>query len=208
MPRKLLIASIAALIASASAQSPATTPASEDAIPATATVAPKLDSPFFHTSKFSYHWWITEDESGHLEDTIDGSIDADDLLRVEQTANCISTHQGKHVMSFCEAVATADGAVLEFSGGMPAYASTLSITIRPKMNYMCSFAATYPAPTNPLKWKITKKELKLKRAELASGSRLFGWLSISFDEIDSVANVTKSYKIEGHFKPVLQHKKP
>ena len=208
MPRTLLIISIIALISGASAKPPAAVSACEDAIVSTATVAPKLDVRFFHTTETSFHWSIIEDESGDLEDTSDGSIDADDLVRIEHTANCVSSHQGEHVMSYCEAVATADGAVLEFSGGMPAYASTLSITIGPKMNYKCSFAATYPAQTNLLKWKITKKEFKLKRAELASGSRLFGWLSISFDEIDSVANVTKSYKIEGHFKPVLQHKKP
>ena len=173
---------------------------------ATATVAPKLDTPFYHKTETSYRWWIIEDESGHLEDTTDGSIDADDLLRIEHTANCVSSHQGDHIMTFCEAVATANGALLEFSGGSPAYTSSLSITIDPKLNYKCFFTATYPAPTNPLKWKITKKELRLKRSQLTGGSRLFGWLSISFAEIDSVSNLSKSYKIEGYFKPVFQHK--
>ena len=183
-------------------------PASEDAIVSTATVVPKLDTRFFHTTETSFHWWILEDETGHLQNTMGDSIDADDLVRIEHTANCVSSHQGKHVMNLCEAVATADGAVLEFAGGMPAYASNLSITIGPKMSYKCSFAAVYPRLTNALKWKITKKELKLKRADLANGSRVYGWLSVSFDETDSEANVTKSYKIEGYFKPVLQHKKP
>jgi hypothetical protein len=80
--------------------------------------------------------------------------------------------------------------------------------IDPKLHYKCSFEAAYPASTNPLQWKITRKELKLKRAEFTGGAKVFGWLSVSFDEIDSVTKVTKSYKIEGYFKPVLQHRKP
>lgn len=196
----------AALIASASAQGPEMPPRCEDAIVARAATDPKLDSPLFHTRKSSYHWWIVGDESGRLEDTMDGTIDADDLLQVEQTANCISSHQGKHLMENCEAVATTDGVSLTFVGGMPAYASGLTITIDSKLSYQCSFEARYPGGTNSIKWKITRKELKLKRSELLPGSRVYGWLSISFDETDS-ANVTKSYKIEGYFKPVLQHKK-
>jgi hypothetical protein len=45
-------------------------------------------------------------------------------------------------------------------------------------------------------------------SEFTSGSRIFGWLSVAFDEIDSTANVTRHYKIEGYFKPVLQNRKP
>jgi hypothetical protein len=191
-----------------SAQSPVVAPTDEDPIVSKATVLSKLDTPFFHTTKTSYHWWIVEHESGKLEDTTDGSIEAEDLVRIEHTANCVSSHQGEHVMRFCEAVATADGVLLEFSGGMPAYASTLKITIGPTLHYKCSFEATYPAPINPLQWKVTGKELKLKRAEFAGGARVFGWLSVSFEEIDSVTKITKGYKIEGYFKPVLQHRKP
>lgn len=171
-------------------------------------VAPKLDSAFYHQSQSSYHWWIVENEEGHLEDTADGVIDADDLLKLEHTANLVSTHQGEHSMEFCEATATTDGAVLTFAGGMPAYASSLTVELDAKRNFKCSFSATYPGPTNPLRWRITKKELKLKSSGLTGGTRLRGWISVSFDEIDTVTGASKNYKIEGYFKPVLQHKQP
>lgn len=180
----------------------------EDPISARATVDPQLDVPFFKTRETAWQWWIVEDESGHLEDTIDGVIDADDLLRVESAADCVSTHQGEHRMRDCVAMATSDGVVLEFSGGMPAYASKLVVTIDRKLGYRCAFSGSYPAPTNPLKWKITGKELHLKSAELRAGSRILGWISVAFEEIDETARVTKTYKISGHFKPVLQHRSP
>lgn len=180
----------------------------EDSLVAKIEVTPKLDSAFYRQSQSSYHWWIVENEEGNLEDTADGVIDADDLLKLEHTANLVSTHQGEHLMEFCEATATTDGAVLIFAGGMPAYASSLTVDLGAKRNFKCSFSATYPGPTNPLRWRITKKELKLKSSDLTGGTRLHGWLSVSFDEIDTVTGASKSYKIEGYFKPVLQHKKP
>ncbi|WP_038171401.1 hypothetical protein [Verrucomicrobium sp. BvORR106] len=180
----------------------------EDSLVAKVAMAPKLDSAFYHQSQSSYHWWIVENEEGNLEDTADGEIDADDLLKLEHTANVVSTHQGEHLMGFCEVTATTDGAVLIFAGGMPAYASSLTVELDAKRNFKCSFAATYPGPTNPLRWKITKKELKLKSPTLTGGTRLYGWISVTFDEIDTVTGASKSHKIEGYFKPVVQHKKP
>lgn len=209
MKRILIIALLTSLSLSISAQSSKSSAAGEDAEAGVAIIAPKLDVPFFHASESSLRWWIVEDHSGHLEDTMDGTIDANDLLRVEHTANCISTHQGEHRMDFCKAQTTADGGVtLKFSGGMPAYASALKVTIDRKLGYQCSFSARYPGPTHSLKWKITRKELHLKSPELKSGARILGWLSITFDEIDEATKVTRSYKIDGHFKPVLQHATP
>lgn len=190
------------------AKSPDLLSACEDSLVANVTVIPQLDARFFHQSRSSYQPWIVEHEDGHLEDTADGVIDAEDLLKLEHTANVVSTHQGEHQVEFCEATVTTDGAVLTFAGGMPAYASSLTVELDAKRNFKCSFAATYPGPTNSLRWKITKKELQLQSSELTGGTRLHGWLSVSFDEIDTVTGVSKSYKMEGYFKPVLQHKKP
>ena len=210
-PLLSLIVCFLGLIPASFAQEPAPSSgysACKDPIPASAAVLPRLNSPFFRSSKSSYPWWIVVHESGRLEDTLDDVIDAEDRRRIEHTANCVSTHQGEHAMDFCDAVLEKDGAVLEFSSGMPAYASWLRVTIDSKLNYTCSFQAVYPAPTNRLTWEIKKKELRLKSRELRPGSRIFGWLSVTFDEIDSAANFTKSYKIEGYFKPVLQRRKP
>jgi len=176
----------------------------EDHVHGFATIVPKLDCSLFKTTKTSYQWEIIEHDDGHLENTFGGRITAEDLLRIEHTADCTSTHQGKHKMEFCDAVATADGVKLDLSGGMPAYASGLSVTINRKLEFKCSFSAVYPGPTGPLHWKVTKKAMKLKSANLESRSRLLGWLSVEFEETDETAKQTHGYKIEGYFKPVIQ----
>ena len=179
--------------------------ACDDGISASATIAAKLDSPFFRESKTSLNWWIVESESGKIEDTTDGEIGPDDLVRIEHTACCTSTHQGDHLMEFCDAVQEGAGIRLSLSGGMPAYASSLSVTIEPSLAFRCDFSATYPAPTAPLRWKITKKELRLRSRDFTPGHRLHGWISVTFEEKDGAAQ-PKTYKIEGHIKPIIQHK--
>jgi hypothetical protein len=197
-----------ALMQGSLAQEPAPKSACKDPIAASADVQPRLNSPGVRSSKWSYPWWIIVHDSGRLEDTLDGVIDADDRRRIEHTANCLSTHQGEHAMEFCDAVAAEDGVVLTLSGGLPAYAGALGVSIDAKLNYTCSFEAVYPAPTNRLTWEIKKKELRLKSREFRPGSRIFGWLSVTFEEIDAATDFRKSYKIEGYFKPVLQRRKP
>jgi len=176
----------------------------EDNLVGVAAVVPKLDSRLFKTTKTSYHWQIVEDDDGNLENTFGGQITAEDLLRIEHTADCTSSHQGKHLMEFCDAVATADGVNLTISGGMPAYASDIAVSINAKLEFKCLFSAVYPGPTGPLHWKVTKKALKLKSANLKSGTRLRGWISVEFEEKDDTSKETHTYNIEGYFKPVIQ----
>lgn len=180
----------------------------EDSLTAAATIAPKLDSKLFHETQTALNWWIVESESGSFEDTLDGEISADDLVRIEETAACTSTHQGEHQMEFCDAVRDGESVQLSLSGGLPAYASELSIRIDPSLAFHCSFSATYPAPTDGLRWRITKKELRLKSREMTPGHRLFGWVSVIFEESDASGEQPKTYKIEGYIKPVIQHKTP
>jgi len=176
----------------------------DDAIPGVAAIVPKLDCKFFNTTETSYQSWIVEHDDGTLENTMGGTISSDELLRVEHTAQCTSSHQGKHAMEYCDAVATGDGVKLMICGGMPAYASDLTVTIHAKRDFTCAFSAVYPAPTNPLRWKVTRKALKLKSTGMEPGSRLHGWISVEFEEIDDKAKESHSYKIEGYFKPVIQ----
>lgn len=46
--------------------------------------------------------------------------------------------------------------------------------------------------------------MKLKTAVGEPGSRLCGWISVEFDEIDDTSEAVRSYKIEGYFKPVIR----
>lgn len=181
--------------------------ACDDSVAAKATIVSKLDSPLFHEMKTSLNWWIVESESGAVEDTTNGEIGPADLVRNEHTASCTSTHQGEHLMEFCDAVRDGESIRLSLSGGMPAYASSLSVSIEKSLAFRCDFSATCPALTPPLRWKITKKELRLRSRDMAPGHRVFGWISVTFEETEAVKGAQpKTYKIEGFIKPVIQHK--
>jgi hypothetical protein len=168
-----------------------------------------LDSDFFRSKQSSYPWHIIEHEDGHLEDTIAGGpANRQSVSKIEHTANCISTHQGEHLMSFCDATQRGQGVDLVITGGMPAYVSMLTVKIDEKKQITCAFEATYPMtiPGENLQWRITKKAFRLKSDPFKSGTRLFGWLSVEFEEITTLKGQTtrKTYKIEGYVKPVIQ----
>jgi hypothetical protein len=182
----------------------------EDKIPGTVNVAPDLRSKLFTTLETSYPWYIVGEEGGKLEDTMDGTITEEDLVRLEHTSSCISTHQGEHVMSYCDATATPDGGVaLVIHGGLPAYASGLTVTMDAANHFTCAFQAVYPGPTASLRWRITKKTLRAKSLQKEAGRRFYAWLSVEFDEVwtENGSEQKRSYKIEGHVKPVIQHAK-
>ena len=180
-----------------------------DALSVSAVIDAKLDSDFFRSKQSSYPWFIIEHDDGHLEDTIAGGpANRKTVSKIEHTASCISTHQGEHLMSFCEATQRRQGVDLVITGGMPAYASMLTVKLDEKKQITCSFEATYPMtiPGEKLQWRITKKAFRMKNEELKPGTRLFGWLSVEFEEITILKGQTtsKTYKIEGHIKPVIQ----
>ncbi len=192
-------------------QTKSQTPAdrSADALTAAVIMDSSLDSDFFRSKEASYPWHIIEHEDGHLEDTIAGGpANRKSVSKIEHTANCISTHQGEHVMSFCDATLRGQGVELVITGGMPAYASMLTVKIDDKKQITCAFDSTYPMtiPGENLQWRITKKAVRLKSDQFKAGTRLFGWLSVEFEEITTLKGQTtrKTYKIEGYVKPVIQ----
>ena len=179
----------------------------QDDIVASAIIDSKLKTLFFRKTKTSFPWHVLEGEDGSVENTLGGVIHADDLLRIEKTANCVSTHQGEHVMDLSSAISGKDGVKLTIFGGMPAYASTLEVHIAPTLRFNVAFGAAYPAPTGALRWKIKRKELRLQSATMKPGSRLRGWISVEFEEGENVKGTYKVqgiYKISGYFKPVIE----
>jgi biopolymer transport protein ExbD len=175
----------------------------EDKLVAEAVLDPTLNSDFFDKTETRRQPWIVEHSDGGLEDSTDGTVDADDLLLVERTANCSSTHQGEHVMDFCDGAKSGDGLKLDFWGGLPAYTGALTVRVDATRQFICEFKADYPSSPTPLRWVVRKKAMKLKEAIGEPGSRLRGWISVEFDEIDVTSGSVKSYKIEGYFKPVI-----
>ena len=74
----------------------------------------------------------------------------------------------------------------------------------------CSFEASYPAPTVRLGWRITKKTIRLRERNVASGDRLYGWLAVEFEERGERDGkvIWMPYKIEGYFKPTVKEPTP
>lgn len=165
----------------------------------------RLQAPFFNKRVMSWPWNIIENDDGTLEDTLSGRVKKSDVAKIEQDADCISTHQGEHQMNICLAELKDKKLRLSLSGGMPAYASELEIIVEGNQ-FHCDFSAVYPADTGPLRWRITKKQLVVKNAELKEGSRFYAWLSVEFEESGKTEDykVGRPYKIEGFIKPVVR----
>lgn len=208
----LLVRPLAGLGAAAEPAVPAESavpaePVCVDRTVAAAIVEPTLDSGFFRAKDASYPAHIIEHEDGHLENTLGGEVSKEDTTRIEHTAKCVSTHQGEHPMSFCDARPFDGGLLLEVAGGLPAYASALTLWIGKDRTLKCRFNAVYPrsVPGEKLSWTITKKSFKMIRADCKPGERLLGWLSVEFVEtltLNGKVTSTK-HRIEGFVKPVI-----
>jgi hypothetical protein len=165
----------------------------------------KIDSKFFRSYKASYPWYIIKNADGTFENTLGDEVSAEDKIPIEQTSNCVSTHQGKHVMDFCDAIYDAGTLRLEIHGGMPAYASSLMIIVKDS-EFFCLFRASYPAPVSNCTWNILSKKLLFKNRDIKKGRRLSAWLSVEFEERSTYQGktTTTKHQIEGYIKPIVK----
>ncbi|WP_395752151.1 hypothetical protein [Prosthecobacter sp.] len=180
-----------------------------DDVKASAVIDASLDSDLFRSKQASYPWYIVEHDDGHLEDTMNGGHpDRKAVRKIEHTSNCVSNHQGEHVMNFCDATLMRGGGVeLAIYGGLPAYGSGLTVKIDAKKQFTCDFKFISMAPIEgTIQWNITRKALRLKKDGFKAGERLFGWLSVEFEGVLTVdgKETPQSYKIEGYIKPVIR----
>ena len=202
-----LSSALALSVCGAEKSPPFLSPRCEDKVEAKAVIEPALDSKFFKVSTTSFHPMIVESEDGSIENTGSDAIGEEDLLRIEHTAECHTDHQGDHEMQFGRARATADGVELSICGGAPAYSGGLDVLIRPDLSYICSFSANYVVPDTRPRWKILSKTLRLKHEPGEAGQRLYGWISVTFEEEDTKNGAKKVNKVEGYIKPVILGKK-
>lgn len=176
-----------------------------DEVKAKITFDNKLHSEFFDSQETSYPWYIFKNDDEIFESALDREITKEDKIPIEHTSNCVSTHQGKHIMNFCDATYTLGVLQLEIYGGMPAYSSSLMITIKDS-EFLCHLRAAYPAPVFNCKWNILSKELIFKSNDIKKGKRLYAWISVKFEETSTYQGetTTNKYKIEGYLKPVVK----
>jgi hypothetical protein len=141
-----------------------------------------------------------------------GKVSRKEATKIEHTAKCLSTHQGEHKMSYCDVRQSGTGLFLVVSGGLPAYASTLTLKIDTEKNMKCGFEAVYPMtiPGEKLEWKITSKAFRMKSDDYKVGERLLGWLSVEFEETCTIEGKVTSHthKIEGYVKPIIRKAEP
>jgi len=164
-----------------------------------------MDSAFFRSYKASYPWYIIRNDDGTFENTMGDEVSEEDKILREHTSNCVSTHQGKHIMDFSDATYDAGTLRLEIHGDMPAYASSLMITIK-NSEFFCRFRASYPAPVSNCKWNILSKKLIFRDKDIEKGRRIYAWLSVEFEEISTYQGktTTMKHKIEGYIKPIVK----
>jgi hypothetical protein len=165
----------------------------------------KIDSKFFRSYKASYPWYIIRNADGTFENTLGDEVSEEDKIPIEHTSNCLSTHQGNHVMDFCDAVDDENTLTLEIHGGMPAYASSLMIIVRDS-SFLCRFRASYPLPVSNCKWNILSKRLIFRDKNIEKRRRLYAWLSVTFEETSTYQGKTATtrHKIEGYIKPIIK----
>ncbi|MGC4017580.1 MAG: hypothetical protein QM755_24155 [Luteolibacter sp.] len=183
-------------------------PVCEDKLIANVTSDSLIDSEFFHSKEASYPWYVVQGDDGKLHSSLDTPLTKEDRIKKEHTSNCVSSHMGEHRMDFCEAEMDGGKLVLTIDGGLPAYASSLTITLDGN-RYDCRFSASYPGPVTVLGWKITKKELRARSLERVPGKRWYAWISVEVDEecLENGKVTVQHHKIEGYLKPVIPKSK-
>jgi hypothetical protein len=164
-----------------------------------------MDSQFFRSHKASYPWYIIRNADGTFENTLGDEVSEEDKIPREHTAHCVSTHQGKHVMDFCDATYDAGALRLEIYGGMPAYASSLMIIVKDS-EFFCRFRASYPSLVSNCRWSILSKKMIFKDKDIKKGRRLYAWLSVEFEETSMYQGktTTMKHKITGYIKPIVK----
>ncbi|MCP3901850.1 MAG: hypothetical protein GY707_19250 [Desulfobacteraceae bacterium] len=179
---------------------------SNDSITKYAVIDKDLHSKFFDSHEASYKWHILKHSDGTFEDTMDGEVSDEDKIPIQHTSNCVSTHQGKHSMNFCDATLKSGVLRLKIHGGLPAYSSSVLVEINENNEFFFFFKAAYPAPVSDLKWNILSKKMRLKTTDFKKGKKVLAWLSVEFEETSTYKGekVVKIYKIEGYIKPVIE----
>lgn len=179
---------------------------SSDPIVKKAVIDTDLKSTFFDSHSASYRWYIVQKADGAFENILGEAVTPEDEIPVTHTADCISTHQGAHRMTFCDAILVEGVLYLKIYGGLPAYSGVLFIEIKRNLEFTSYFKAVYPVFVDGLRWTLQSKEMTLKRPSFSKGERMCAWVSVVIAEHSVYKGVERSeiFKIEGFVKPVVR----
>jgi hypothetical protein len=171
-----------------------------------------IDTNFVDTLTFNEKWdypWYIVYENGVFENTFGETIEKSDTAHLFYTANCWTNHQGEHQIRYCQARYFNDTITLFFMPELPAYASSLTVSIV-KNDFWCDFTAVYPESriNQKLTRTITNQKLILNYAFYKPGDMVKGYVEVTFTETSIVPNempVSQSCYFKGFFKTQLMN---
>lgn len=170
----------------------------------------KLTDPFFKTEKSSYYWWIIEHDDGTFEDTSGEFKKGDKPPRIRHTANCVTKHQGKHTIRYCDATLHPDNTIELFIHDTTASTyDNLSVRIKDGV-FQCQYWTKYVRDRGDegVIWTTKKQKLILNKKKYHTGDIIKG--KISFECLQEVTNPKYggrcpwTIRVEGVFKPTLK----
>jgi hypothetical protein len=203
----ILIVSICSLVRAVEYQVPEGQPAQ---IKSRVTYDPQLYDPFFASNEWSYPWWVIKDADGHIENTMGGTTDEQELPRLKHTAKCFTAHQGKHEIKFCEARRLKDNTIELFVHDMsPSTNDNLKILVQDGL-FSCQYWTSYVADRGDegLIWTTKRQRLILDKKVYTIGDIIQG--KIEFECLQEVTNpkhggsYPKNIIIEGVLRTTIE----
>lgn len=170
-----------------------------------------LTNPFFQKKKFTYPWWIIENDDGSIEDTRGEITNKKDAPRLLLTADCRTNHQGDHKIRFSNAKLLPDNfiEILVYEETASTY-DNLKITIKDG-TFSCQYWTVYPGNRfdEGLIWTTKKQKLVLNKEHYQAKDLIKG--SIDFECVEQATNPKYgddkpvTIKIKGVFKSILEN---
>jgi hypothetical protein len=174
------------------------------------TISKNINSNFSFTKKWDYAWDVFKDENTGIVEKLDGdsTLTAEDTTHLYFTANCKTNIQGGYTIRYCYATKENDFIKIDFSDGLPAYASHFSVYLK-KDSFYCVPKTIYPQFTigQKISYTITKQQLRLIKKSFSINEKIQGFINLEFIEtveIPSKTSVKNKFFLRGYFKAPLQ----
>jgi len=172
------------------------------------TIGQEPNRVFSFTKNWAYPWNVVRDDNGNFSKTEDGEITSKDTVHLYFTANCKTNVQGSYSIRYCYATKKAGNIKLNFSDGLPAYASKFDVNIE-KDRFSFSPSLIYPEMVIGEKrsCRVTKNKLILYQKNYIISKEVSGYVDAEFIETTSVAGKkpeSHKYYFRGYFKTLIK----
>jgi hypothetical protein len=172
------------------------------------TFGKESDDVFAFTKNWAYEWNITKDDNGRLSKTEVGKITSKDTFHLYFATNCKTNVQGGYSIRYCYATKKVGIIILNFSDGLPAYASEFNVNIE-RNRFSFNPNLIYPEIILGEKrsCRVTKNKLTLYQENYAISKQISGYIDEEFIETTSIAGKkpeSHRYYFRGYFKTLVK----